>query len=117
MIEQVEGLLPEVRLVMNLVLVVRCRVTRQCVENAKRLRCDEAPPNDREGPEVSGVEVLAQRERTADAVVEAPRRRAGEVVVDLIIGHSPFGDAAEVRRARAVDRTSLEALVVGDVGA
>src|SRR5438094_3610381 len=117
LIEDVERLLAEVRLVMDLVLVVRRRVPRQRVEDAERLRRDESAPDHREGAEISRVEILAERERPAEVLVEMPGRRSGEVVIDLVIGDAPFGDAPQVCRAGAVDRTPLETLVVGDVGA
>src|ERR1051325_2208984 len=115
LIEDVEGLLSEVRLVMNLVLVVGRGVAREGVENAERLRRDEPSANIGEGAEVACVQILAGGEGATEAAAEVPGGGPGQIVIDLVIDDASFGDAAAQRRARAVDRASLQTIIVRDV--
>src|SRR5689334_20599616 len=102
---------------MNLVLVVRGRIARQSVENAEGLRSDQPAANVGEGAEVSRIEILTDRERAAELRTQMPRRRTREVMVDLVVDDASFGDTTTQCRAGAIDRTPLEARVVGDVRA
>ena len=76
--------------------------------NAERLRRDERAADDRERAIVARVQVLAERHRSAEVVVQVPVRRAREVMVELIVDDLPFGDAAARRDVGALRRTSFE---------
>ena len=61
--------LTEVRLVVDLRLVVAGRIARQRVDDAERLRRNEPAADDRERSIVPRVQVLAERDRAARALL------------------------------------------------
>ena len=74
---------------------------------------DEPTAHREQVPGVLAAEVLAERQRPADARVDRELRRAGEVVVDLVVHNLPFDHTPAIAHIRRRDRAALHALVAG----
>src|SRR5512143_2017678 len=106
---EIECRLTEIRLVVNLSLVVARRIARQRIEDAEWLRGDQCPANHRKCSEVSRIQILAGGDGSAKVLTQVPGRRTGEVMIDRIIDHLAFGNAAAGGNVGALGRTPFEA--------
>ena len=96
LVVQVDGRLAEVGLAVNDDLVIEREVALDGIGELVRRGRHQPAPDRKEVPGVLAAQVLAERQRPANPGVDRIRRRAGEVVVDLVVHDLPLDHPAEV---------------------